>query len=145
MTPPPVVVLDTQVVISAFIGHEDAASHRACRAAGTGDVRLAVSDSFLRELSFVVGYPDVEPRIASAARAVRVALDIGVMGWLRVPTRYDWPSIEDPKDGWMLDLAWDVGADYIVTRDGHLGNAPSLPFPVEVLTPPQLLTILRKG
>ena len=136
---PPLVVLDTQVFISAMIGYEDAASHRACKAVGSGDVRLAISDDFLRELSRVVGYPEVEAKISSVARAVRIALDVGVMGTLHHPRRYDWPSIVDPKDGWVLDLAWHAGADYIVTRDGHLGSVPSRLFPVEVLTAPQLL------
>lgn len=142
---PPLVVLDTQVFISAMIGHEDAASHRACKAVGTGDILLVISDDFLRELSLVVGYSDVETRIASAARAVRIALDVGVMGMLYRPRRYDWPSIVDPKDGWMLDLAWEAQADYIVTRDGHLGSASSLPLPVEVLTPPQLLSLIQQN
>jgi hypothetical protein len=39
-----------------------------------------ISDDFLRELSRVVGYPEVDAKIASAARAVRIALDVGVMG-----------------------------------------------------------------
>jgi putative PIN family toxin of toxin-antitoxin system len=139
---PPLVVLDTQVFISAMIGYEDAASHRVCKAVGSGDVRLAISDDFLRELSRVVGYPEVEAKIPSVARAVRIALDVGVMGTLHHPRRYDWPSIVDPNDGWMLDLAWHAEADYIATRDGHLGNVPTLPFPIEVLTAPQLLSRL---
>ena len=77
---PPLVVLDTQVIISAMLGYEEAASHQACKAVGSGDVRLAISDDFLRELSRVVGYPEVDAKIASAARAVRIALDVGVMG-----------------------------------------------------------------
>jgi len=122
-----------------MIGYEDAASHRACKAVGSEDVRLAISDDFLREPSRVVGYPEVEARVASAARAVRIAIDVGVMGTLHHPRRYDWPSIVDPNDGWMLDLAWHAGADYIVTRDGHLDSVSSRFFPVEVLTAPQLL------
>lgn len=136
---PPLIVLDTQVVVSALIGHEEAASHRVCKAVGATDVLLAISDAFLIELTRVVGYPDVETRIASHARAFRIALDIGVMGAKYRPRRYDWPSLLDPNDGWMLDLAWETQADYIVIRDGHL-NA-KLPFPVEVLTPPQLLSL----
>lgn len=138
--PPPLIVLDTQVVISALIGQEDAASHRICKAVGTAEVLLAISDAFLIELSHVIGYPDVETRIASHARTFRVALDIGVMGTKYRPRRYDWPSLVDPKDGWMLDLAWEARADYIITRDGHLRT--ELPFPIEVLTPPQLLSLL---
>ncbi len=110
---------------------------------GTGEVLLAISDDFLRELSRVVGYRDVEARIASPARAIRIAPDVGLMGTLHHPRRYGWPSLVDPNDGWLLDLAWEARADYIVTRDGHL-NA-DLPFAVEVLTPPQVLARMRAG
>ncbi len=102
---------------------------------------LAASDAFFRELSRAAGYPDVEPRIVSAARALRYGLDLGFMGRMYHPTRYDWPSVRDPKDGWMLDLAWMAGASYIISRDPHLTGA-TMPFPVEVLEPQQLLSRL---
>jgi putative PIN family toxin of toxin-antitoxin system len=131
---PPLIVLDTGVVIGALMGREDASNYQVCRAVGTGDLRLAISDDFMRELSRVVGSADVEPRILSPARAFRIALDIGYMGHIHHPTRYNWPSIEDPNDGWMLDLAWEARADCIVSRDPHLTRA-DLPFPVWVLEP----------
>ena len=43
----PLVVLDTDVVITALIGDEDASSYRVLSAVGTGDVRVALSDAFL--------------------------------------------------------------------------------------------------
>ncbi|CAA9487181.1 MAG: hypothetical protein AVDCRST_MAG12-1875 [uncultured Rubrobacteraceae bacterium] len=110
----------------------------------SGGVLLAISDEFLRELSRVAGYPDVEPQIVSAARALRYGLDLGVMGRMQRPTRYDRPSVRDPKDGWMLDLAWFARADCIVSRDPHLTDA-KMPFPVEVLEPQQLLDRLPLG
>lgn len=137
-SPPPLIVLDTLVVISALIGSESASSYRLVQAIATGEARLAVSDESLRELSRVVGYPEVENKIISSARAFHVALDLGLAADTYHPTRYDWPSIDDPKDGWMLDLAWASTADYIVTRDPHLMEA-TLPFPIDILTPPQLL------
>lgn len=135
---PPLIVLDTGIVVSALVGPEGTPHHRLLDAVAVGDVLLAVSDEFLRELSRVVGYPDVEPQIVSAARAMRYGLDIGSTGLMRRPTRYDWPSVKDPKDGWMLDLAWASRADCIVSRDPHLTEA-EMPFPVEVLEPQQLL------
>lgn len=137
----PLIIIDTLVVVSALIGSEEASSYRLLRAVATADVQLAVSDDFLRELSHVVGYPEVESKIASPARAFRMALDLAIMADLYHPKRYDWPSIEDSKDGWMLDLAWSAHADYIITRDPHLTKA-DLPFPVEVLEPHQLLARL---
>lgn len=120
---PPLIVLDTSVVVSALVGPPGTPHDLVIDKVASGDVLLALSDDFLRELSRVVGYPDVEPQIVSAARAVRCGLELGVMGNLLPTPRHDWPSIRDPKDGWMLDLAWTVYADYIVTRDPHLIDA----------------------
>ncbi len=138
---PPLIVLDTSVVVSALVGPAGSPHDLLIDRVASGDVLLALSDDFLRELSRVVGYPDVEPQIVSAARAVRYGLELGVMGNLQPTPRHDWPSIRDPKDGWMLDLAWTVSADYIVSRDPHLTDA-KMPFPVEVLEPQQLLSRL---
>lgn len=106
--------------------------------AGTGAVSLAHSDEGLRELGRIVEEKDDEGLIASASRAFSVAMDLWEHGTLYHPERYDWPSVRDPGDGWMLDLAWEVGADYIVSWDPHLTEA-EMPFPVEVLEPHQLL------
>ena len=137
----PLIVLDTGVVVSALVGPEDTPHHRLIERVASGGVQLALSDEFLRELSRVVGYPDVEPQIRSAARALRYGLDFGVMGYTYRPTRRDWPSVKDRKDWWMLDLAWAAETDCIVTRDPHLTEA-KMPFPVEVLEPHQLLALL---
>lgn len=135
---PPLIVLDTSVVVSALVGPAGSPHDQLIDKVASGDVLLALSDDFLRESSRVVGYPDIEPRIVSAARAVRYGLELGVMGKLLPTPRHDWPSVSDPKDGWMLDLAWTVQADCIVSRDPHLTRA-AMPFPVEVLEPHQLL------
>lgn len=127
--------------MSALVGTEDTPHHRLLDRVASGAVTLAVSDDFLRELSRVVGYPGVEPQIVSAARALRYGLDLGFMGRMHHPTRYDWPSVRDRDDGWMMDLAWMAHASHIVTRDPHLLDA-ELPFPVEVLEPQQLLARL---
>ena len=134
-------MLDTSVVVSALVGPEGTPHHRLLDKVASGAVTLAVSDEFFRELSRVAGYPDVEPQIVSAARALRYGLDLGFMGRMHRPTRYDWPSIRDRNDGWMLDLAWMSRASYIVSRDPHLTEA-KMPFPVEVLEPQQLLSRL---
>lgn len=138
---PPLVVLDTGVVVRALIGRRDASSYRFIRAAGTGAVSLAHSDEGLRELGRIVEEKDEEGLIASASRAFSVAMDLWEHGTLYHPERYDWPSVRDPGDGWMLDLAWDAEADYIVSWDPHLTEA-EVPFPVEVLEPQQLLSRL---
>jgi putative PIN family toxin of toxin-antitoxin system len=139
--PGPLIVLDTLVVVSALIGPDRGSSRRLVYAVATGEARLAVSDDFFREVSRVIRYPDVTPKIRGPVRAFEVALEISQAGEMNYPRRLDWPSLPDRKDGWMLDLAWNSTADYIITRDPHLLNLTP-PFPVEVLEPHQLLAEL---
>lgn len=115
-------------MVRALIGRADASSYDTVRAAGTGDVRLALSDEGLRELTRIVEEKDEQGLIVSASRAFGIAVDLWAHGILFHPTRRDWPSIPDPNDGWMLDLAFDAGADCIVTWDPHLLDSV-MPFP----------------
>lgn len=141
---PPLIVLDTGVVIRALIGSTGASSYRMVRLAATGTVRLAHSDEGLRELTRVVEEKDEEGFIRSASKAFGIAMDLWAQGTLYHPTRRDWPSLDDPDDGWMLDLAFDAEADYIVSWDPHL-TYPPMPFPIEVLSPSVFLFNLEHG
>lgn len=131
-------VLDTGVVVRALMGSTEAASYRVVEAAGLNEVRPALSDRGLQELSRIVG--EQEERIG-AARAFRVTLDLLTHGTLYRPARLEWPSVSDTDDWWLLDLAYEAEADYIVAWDQHLTRA-DLPLPIEVLTPDQLLARL---
>ncbi len=133
----PLTVLDAGVVIRALAGSEGASSYRIVRGVSTGDIRLAISDGFLRELANVARRPAISRRI-DPARSLDVGLDLGIHGEMRRPRSLDWPSVPDPKDWWMPDLALDSGADFIVMWDSHLLDA-AIPFGVEVLAPPELL------
>jgi predicted nucleic acid-binding protein len=111
------------------------------RACGTGSVRPALSDASLKELTEVVERLDRRGQIVSASRAFKTAMDLWSHGTLYHPTRIDWPTVVDRKDHWVLDLAWVAQADFIVSLDEHL-TAPTMPFPVEVLEPDQLVARL---
>lgn len=129
----PLVVLDTSVLIAALTtNEEEAASRRLLRAVGTGAIRLALSDDFLREAIEVVRRR--EDQIVSAALAFEVAIDLWTHSSFYLPTKHEWPSVSDREDYWVPDLAWAARADYITSWDPHLIRA-TLPFPVEVLEP----------
>lgn len=131
------------VVIAALVGREDASSLLLLGAIETGDVRLALSDEGLRELHRVARYPKVEATMPSPARALRIGQAMGTMGKLHRPRRLEWPSLLDLGDWWILDLAFESGADYIVTlNERHLGPARDLGFVVR--TPQETIArILR--
>ena len=140
----PLVVVDTVVFVGAVLGSKSGADALVSRAVATGEVRLALSDDALRELVRVLGYPEVEAKIERPVRAFEVALAVGLMGTLYHPKRLDWPSLRDPKDGWVFDLAFEAGADFIITRDTHVLDAGrTLGF--EVKTPPEVVHHLRQA
>lgn len=133
----PLVVLDTGVIVSALIGSKDAAPYRLCRAIGAGELRLASSDPFLAELTRTVREKAADGLIRDPARAFEVALDIGYHAEHHRPAYLPWPSVADPFDWWVPDLAYVATADFIVALDPHLHDA-DLPIPVEVVTPGEL-------
>ncbi len=132
------------VIVGAIIGREGTVNDRILRAVATGDLRLAVSDAGHKELVRVMSYENVKAKSKDPARAVAVALDIGTMATLYRPERLDWPTVPDPKDGWLLDLAYASGAAHIVTDDPHLLKyRPALKkMGFSILAPPQLLPLL---
>ena len=134
----PLVVIDTMIVLGAIIGKPNGSDARVLRLVETGSLRLASSDAWLRELSDVLSRPEISALVSDPGRAFRAALTVGTTGAAYRPERFDWPTLSDPKDWWMLDLAFESGADVIITRDKKvLKAAPKLGF--EALTPPQLL------
>jgi len=139
--PPLLIVLDTSVVAAAALGSPDASSAAVLDAVASGDVRLALSDDYLDEMSRTMRKPYLEEN-ASVGEAFRIALALAYMGRSYRPVCHDWPSIPDRTDWWLLDLAFESGADAIVTwNTRHLGPARSLGF--EVATPPEFLEKLR--
>ncbi len=135
---PVLIVLDTMIVVGGVIGQTTGADAQMLHLIETGGVRLASSDAWLRELQDVLTRPVILERVSDPGRLVRAALTVGVMGALYQPTRFDWPSMSDQKDWWMLDLAFEAGADLIVTRDKKvLRAAAKLGF--KAVTPPEFL------
>ena len=141
---PPLIVLDTMVVVGGIMGRREGACAKVLDAVATGDVQLAISDDQMSELVRVIGYEDIEAGISRPVRAFEVALDLGGMGIMYHPRRLDWPSLRDPRDGWIFDLAYDAGVDYIVTFDKAVRDAAqALGF--EPLKPEKLLKVLHPG
>lgn len=117
---------------------EDAESRRVVRAAGTGAIRLALSDELLREAVELVRRKDRHGQIHSASLAFEACMDLWSHGALYHPFRLDWPSITDKEDYWVLDFAWAAKVDYVVSLDPHLTTV-TLPMQIEVLEPYQVI------
>jgi putative PIN family toxin of toxin-antitoxin system len=142
--PASLAVLDTMVIIGGMIGSKTGADYKVVKAASTGVFRLATSDAFFREVSRVLTYQVITDKLSQPVRIFEVTLALGMMGQIYYPQRFDWPTLRDMKDWWLLDLAYEAGADYLVTRDKKVLTAGrQLGF--EVLTPPQFLEELEKS
>lgn len=137
------VVVDTSVVIAHLTAAADDTDYgKVVRACGTGTLQPALSDASLKELTEVVKRLDRQGQIVSASRAFEAAMDLWNHGKFYRPRRFDWPTVVDPDDHWVLDLAWDAQADFIVSLDQHLIE-PTMPFPVQVVEPHQMIAGLR--
>lgn len=131
------------IVVSGVSGNPDGPSAAVLDAVSTGEARLAMSDAQLSELVRVFGYPEIEELTKSTVRAFEIGLDVGYMGIMYHPRRHDWPSLNDPKDSWIFDLAHAASADYIVSHDGAVREAAdALGF--ECVPPEELLHELRR-
>lgn len=123
------------------MGWTGSANNRIMNMIAGGDVRPALSNDYLDELVRTMSKPYPE-EYASVGRAVKAVRDLVFMGKPYYPRKYDWPSVTDEKDWWILDLAFESGAEHIVTWNmNHLAPARTLGF--DVLTPPELLIQLR--
>jgi putative PIN family toxin of toxin-antitoxin system len=138
----PLVVLDTMIMVSGVIGKREASDARVLEAVETGLVRLALSDDWLIELYRVFAYPEIRKRLPDPGRVFRAASSLSLMGELFQPRKQDWPSLSDPKDWWVLDLALESQADYIVSRDKAVRNAVNRLDFVGVLDSSELLEAL---
>jgi putative PIN family toxin of toxin-antitoxin system len=131
------------VIVAAVSGNPEGASAMAVRAIASGEATLAISDDYLSELVRVMGYPAIEERIERPVRAFETALDVGAMGVMYHPRRLDWPTLRDVGDNWVFDLAYETGADYIVTIDRDIRDA-ALELGFNAIYPEDLLEMLRR-
>lgn len=140
----PVVVLDTMVVVSAIVGSPRGSSAAVLDHVATGGVKLVISDEPLSEIVRVLAILPSREEWPSRRESSRSPSTSAIWGSCAIPRRLDWPSLPDPKDAWVLDLAHDSNADHIVTHDRPLTTtAKRLGF--DVKTPANLLRELRKG
>ncbi|HEY5261417.1 MAG TPA: putative toxin-antitoxin system toxin component, PIN family [Solirubrobacteraceae bacterium] len=132
-------VLDSNVLVSAFISQRGATPDRIVRAWREGAFELVVSPRLIAELTDVLGRPKFKAQAGDGrARAFIAALASDA---LRIEDPPDPPSVvADVDDDYLLALAEAAGADVIVSGDGHLTG---LDDPTtRVMTPRQFFDML---
>jgi uncharacterized protein len=132
-------VLDSNVLVSAFISQRGATPDRIVRAWREGAFELIVSPKLVAELTDVLGRPKFNAQAGDGRATAFVAALASDALWADDPP--DPPSVvADPDDDYLLALAEVAGADAIVSGDRHLTGLDDLTTPV--MTPRQFFEML---
>lgn len=109
--PPPLVVLDTNVLVAA-IKSRHGASFAVLEGVGTGRFDIAVSVPLVVEYEHAM----VRERGTVSARAVRDIIDYVCKVAVRQPIFFLWrPFLRDPSDDMVAEVGFAAGAEAIVT------------------------------
>ena len=111
----PKVVLDTNVLVSAVIGHGK--PEQLLQRGIDKEFTIVTSDQIVRELVTVLRRPKLKTSDDEIRRVV-VGL-LGACEVVEVVSRFNVVK-NDPSDNAILNTATDAGADMIVTGDKHL-------------------------
>jgi uncharacterized protein len=128
------VVVDPNVLISAFISRRGGAPDRIVRAWQNGAFELIVSPQLIAELTDVLSRPKFSLQAADGRAQAYIA--VFAEDAIQVADPPDPARLTpDPDDDYLIALAQIAGADVIVSGDNHLVELvnPSPP----VLTPRQ--------
>lgn len=116
-------VVDTSVLVSAFIGDPDAGPGRLVDAWREQRFVLVVSPNLLAELGEVLARPKLE-RWAGEGRAQAYVEAFAVRSEEHVdPPRSSSEGVRDPDDDYLVDLVRASGADVLVSLDRDLLDA----------------------
>ena len=131
-----VVVLDTNVLIAALRSRRGA-SFRLLSLVGTGRFDIALSVPLVLEYEGVANR--LLPNLGMSAADVGAIIDYLCSVAIHRPVFFLWrPTLPDPKDDMVLELAVDAGAPVIVTFNRR-DFAGAERFGVRVLTPREYL------
>jgi putative PIN family toxin of toxin-antitoxin system len=136
----PLVILDTNVLVAATRSRRGASFALLSRIGGE-DFRIAVSVPLVLEYEYALLNHRKDSGLSESE--VGVILDYLCSTAERQEIFFLWrPSLRDPKDDMVLELAVAAEAAAIVTHNTRDFVGAS-EFGVEILTPPELLTRLR--
>jgi putative PIN family toxin of toxin-antitoxin system len=134
-------VVDTSVLVSAFIGHSDAAPSQLVGASRERRFALIVSPQLLDELSEVLSRPKFA-RWSGSGRAEAYVAGFAA----RAELHSDAPALaatRDPSDDYLVALARAAGADAIVSVDRDLLEADLGDVPV--VDPGELIARIERA
>jgi putative PIN family toxin of toxin-antitoxin system len=128
----PRVILDANVLLNAITAPVSTVLGRLHTRFRHNEIRVVFSEALLSEFQQILEYPHIQARFKlGAADGFSVARDLLLLGEYVSPVpRFDWPTLTDPKDWYLLDLLFEARTDALVTQDRAVlkaGKALGLP------------------
>jgi predicted nucleic acid-binding protein len=114
----PRLIIDVNVILASFGGRRNSLSSQVYTQFRRSNFRLVFDGHYLSEMERVLDYPslmrlDITPRLAFTL--ARSLFEFGEH--YPQALQYDWPSLSDTKDWYLLNLLFDAKADGIITQD----------------------------
>lgn len=134
-------VIDTSVLVSAFIGHPEAAPSRIVSAWRDGRFTMVASPELLAELADVLARPKIA-HWADGGRGAAYAGGFAATAEVHADPPAA-PATRDPKDDYIIALARVSGAKVVVSVDRDLLDAEF--DDVAVIRPAEFLDRLEAG
>ena len=128
-------VIDTNVLVSAFIGRRVSAPGRVVQLCREGRLTLVASPQLITELEGVLARPKFH-RWSQDDRASAYAAGLAAIAEMHTDPERPPTVTADPKDDYLVALAVASAADLLTSGDRHLLDAQ---LDIDVLTPAQLL------
>lgn len=125
MTNQPRLILDANVLLNAITAPANTILGRLNTRFRHNEIRVVFSEALLKEFQQILEYPRIQERFKlGAADGFAVARDLLLLGEYVAPVlRFDWPTLTDPKDWYLLDLLFETRADALVTQDNAVLRA----------------------
>ena len=111
-------VLDINVLIPAMIGKESSFEKRLYQCSRRRECIFVTSEELFDELQRVVDYPNIIKLGITPAIAASMVFNLLHLGeYHSVVKKLEWPTLNDKKDWYLLDLLYHSQADALFTRD----------------------------
>lgn len=128
-------VVDTSVLVSAFIGSRENAPALIVQRIREGRLTLVASPLLIAELDGVLARPKFD-RWAAHGRGAAYVAGLAAVAEMHQDPDHAPAVTADPKDDFLVALAFSARADLLTSVDRHLLDAPT---DLLVVTPTQLL------
>ncbi len=138
------IVLDTNVLVSAFISKRGHSARILDLALMFEEIQLVLSEPILDEFEDVLSRDEVKERFGYSNREIEfLAQSVRKISTI-VEARPGFTIVkEDPKDDVVLNTAYEGKADYVVSGDHHLLNLKSFKG-IKVISPKQMMNIITR-